>query len=376
MWVDRRRLLSLVAAAATTPVALRIARSQVEAPSTSNQFDFPGLQWEATSPGELGWSIQGLAEAYRHFATLPPASLVVINRGRIVAAWGDVARKVKLSSIRKSLLSALFGRPVIDGRVNLDATLEDFGIDDDPPLTQNEKRATLQMLFQSRSGVYHSYVGGTPDMRARMPARESHLPGTFWYYNNWDFNVLGGIYERKLGKKIGEAFEAEIAAPIQMQDFRIEDMYYVRSPENAEAFAKSMYPAYHFRLTARDMARFGYLFLRRGNWNGTEIIPHNWVTRSTTSYSDTTGFGEGFGYGYLWWVHGYGLNVDAISARGALGKYIIVIPERDLVIAFVNHTEFPDGPQANSVAEVKRLPDVPVSAMSRLLTLLLTSQLS
>jgi CubicO group peptidase (beta-lactamase class C family) len=188
--------------------------------------------------------------------------------------------------------------------------------------------------------------------------------------------VLGGIYERKLGKKIGEAFAAEIAAPIQMQDFRIEDMYYVRSPENAEAFAKSMYPAYHFRLTARDMARFGYLFLRQGNWNGTEIIPHNWVTRSTTSYSDTTGFGEGFGYGYLWWVHGYGLNVDAISARGALGKYIIVIPERDLVIAFVNHTEFPDGPQANSAAEVKRLPDVPISAMSRLLTLLLTAQLS
>ena len=178
-----------------------------------------------------------------------------------MAAWGDVARKVKLSSIRKSLLCALYGRPVIDGRVNLDATLEDLGIDDDPPLIKNEKRATLQMLFQSRSGVYHSYVGGTPDMRARMPARELHLPGTFWYYNNWDFNVLGGIYERKLSKKIGEAFEAEIAAPIQMQDFRIEDMYYVHSPDSAEAFAKSMYPAYHFRLTAeiwRDSVIFFY----------------------------------------------------------------------------------------------------------------------
>jgi len=122
MWVNRRRLLSLAAAAATTPVALQLARSQVEAPSSSNQFVFPGLQWEAASPEELGWSIQGLAEAYRLFATLPPASLVVINRGRIVAAWGDVARKVKLSSIRKSLLSALYGKPVFDGRVNLDAT--------------------------------------------------------------------------------------------------------------------------------------------------------------------------------------------------------------------------------------------------------------
>ena len=186
---------------------------------------------------------------------------------------------------------------------------------------------------------------------------------------------LAALYERKLGRNIGEAFQAEIASPIQMQDFRIGDMYYLKSEDNAPAFARSMYPAYHFRLTARDMARFGYLFLRGGNWNVTQIIPTDWVTQSTTSYSETTGFGEGFGYGSFWWVHGYGLNVDALSARGALGKYIIVIPERDLVVAFVNHTEFPDGPQATSPEEVKKLPDVPVPVMSRLLTLLLAAQL-
>jgi CubicO group peptidase (beta-lactamase class C family) len=350
MGVIRRRFLSLAAAAAATPFALKLARSQVEAPSTSREthFVFPGAQWEAASLAELGWSIQGLAEAYQLFANLPPASMVVIDRGRIVVAWGDSARRVKLSSIRKSLLNALYGTPVHDGRINLDDTLEELEIDDDPPLTQREKQATLRMLLQSRSGVYHSYVGGTPDMRERMPEREAHPPGAFWYYNNWDFNVLGGVYQRKLGKRIGEAFWAEIAAPIQMQDFRIGDMYYLKSEDNAPAFARSLYPAYHFRLTARDMARFGYLFLRGGNWNGTQIIPADWVRQSTTSYSETIGFGEGFGYGYLWWVHGYGLSVDAFSARGALGKYIVVIPERDLVVAFVNHTEFPDGPQAAS----------------------------
>jgi CubicO group peptidase (beta-lactamase class C family) len=377
MGIIRRRFLSLAAAAAATPFAFQFARPQVDIPSTSqgSHFVFPGVQWEAASPLELGWSIQRLAEAYQLFATFPPASMVVIERGRIVVAWGDSARRVKLSSIRKSLLNALYGTPVHDGRINMDDTLEGLGIDDDPPLTQREKQATLRMLFQSRSGVYHSYVGGTPDMRERMPAREAYPPGVFWYYNNWDFNVLGGVYERKLGRKIGEAFQAEIAAPIQMQDFRSDDMYYLKSEDNAQAFARSMYPAYHFRLTTRDMARFGYLFLRGGNWNGTQIIPADWVRQSTTSYSETTGFGEGFGYGYLWWVHGYGLNVDAFSARGALGKYIVVIPERDLVVAFVNHTEFPDGPQAASAVEVKKLPDVPVPAMSRLVTLLLAAQL-
>jgi CubicO group peptidase (beta-lactamase class C family) len=376
MWVHRRQLLSFATIAAVSPTARRIARSQTLAPPQpqSGPFVFPGSQWEEADPQALGWSLQGLAEAYRYFASLPPASLVVIDRGRIVASWGDSARRVKLSSIRKSLLSALFGRAVSQGHIDLSATLEQLNIDDDPPLTEGEKKATVRMLLQSRSGVYHSYVGGTPYMRERMPARESHPPGSFWSYNNWDFNVLGGIYEQRQGAKIGDAFHSEIAAPIQMQDFRTEDMYYLRANDQSEPFAKSKYPAYHFRLTARDMARFGYLFLRRGNWNGTQVIPADWVNESTTSYSDTTGFGDGFGYGYLWWVNGYGLSMAAISARGALGKYIIVIPERELVVAFTNHTEFPDGPQAASAADIKKLPDVPVPAMSRFLALLLAAQ--
>jgi hypothetical protein len=73
MGVIRRRFLSLAAAAAATPFALQLARPQVEVPSTSqvSHFVFPGAQWEAASPVGLGWSIQGLAEAYQLFATCP-----------------------------------------------------------------------------------------------------------------------------------------------------------------------------------------------------------------------------------------------------------------------------------------------------------------
>jgi hypothetical protein len=106
----------------------------------------------AANPAELGWSIQGLANAYQAFATLTPASMVVIDRGRLVVAWGDTARRVKLSSVRKGLLSALYGTPVRDGRIKLDDTLEKLEIDDDPPLTHGEKQATLRML-SSRTTV-------------------------------------------------------------------------------------------------------------------------------------------------------------------------------------------------------------------------------
>jgi CubicO group peptidase (beta-lactamase class C family) len=375
MWISRRQLLSFAEAAAVSPITRRIARAEISAPSTA-EFVFPGLQWEAVEPGELGWSLQGLAEAYRFFASLPAASLVVVDRGRIVASWGDSARRVKLSSIRKSFLSALYGKPVAAGMVDVDATLESLSVDDDPPLTQSEKQATVRMLLEARSGIYHSYVGGTPYMRSQMPARGSHPPGSFWSYNNWDFNALGGIYERQTGKMIGEAFLTEIATPLQMQDFRLEDMYYLRSSADADEFAKSNYLAYHFRLTARDMARFGVLFLRNGDWNGKQVISSDWIKQSTKSYSATTGFGDGFGYGYLWWLNGYGLSTPAISARGALGKYIIVIPNRDLVVAFANHVEFPDGPQSALAAEIKKLPDVPIPAMSKLLALLLAAQRS
>ena len=378
MWVNRRQLLSLVAATAVPFGNFRPAWAQVASSPNSQAVRsvFPGAQLAAASPSDLGWSLQGLSEAYRFFASLPPASLAVVDRGQLVAAWGDIARRVKLSSIRKSLLSALYGKPVDEGVIDLDATLESIGVDDSPPLTQSERQATVRMLLQARSGVYHSYVGGTPYMRAQMPARGSHVLGSFWSYNNWDFNALGGIYESKTGNTIGEAFAAEIAIPLQMQDFRSDDMYYLRSSENADQFAISKYPAYHFRLTARDMARFGYLFLRNGNWNGKQVVSSDWVRQSTASYSSTSGFGEGFGYGYLWWVNGYNLNEAAISARGALGKYIVVIPGRDLVVAFANHTEFPDGPVANSAADIKKLPDVPIPAMATLLALLTAAQRS
>lgn len=376
MWVNRRRLLSFAATAAVSPIGLRIARAENSAPPAppTAEFVFPGLQWEAANPGDLGWSLERLAEAYRFFVSLPPASLVVVDRGRIVASWGDSARRIKLSSIRKSLLSALYGKPVAAGVIDLDATLESLGVDDNPPLTHSEQQATVRMLLEARSGVYHSYVGGTPYMRSQMPSRGSHPPGSFWSYNNWDFNVLGGIYERKTGAAIGGAFATEIATPLQMQDFRPEDMYYLRASENADEFAMSNYPAYHFRLTVRDMARFGYLFLRNGDWNGKQVISSDWIKQSTKSYSDTTGFGDGFGYGYLWWLNGYGLSTPAMSARGALGKYIVVIPDRDLVVAFANHVEFPDGPQSAVAADIKKLPDVPIPAMSKLLSLLLGAQ--
>ena len=144
-----------------------------------------------------------------------PTAVMIVQGGRVIYEWGDVSKRVKVSSVRKSFLSALYGIYVQEGIIDLDKTLYQVGIDDVPPLSPTEKQATIRMLLQSRSGVYYSFVGGSPDMRAEMPTRGSHAPGTFWYYNNWDFNALGGIFERLTGTKIGAAFTSALLSRLR-----------------------------------------------------------------------------------------------------------------------------------------------------------------
>jgi CubicO group peptidase (beta-lactamase class C family) len=238
---------------------------------------------------------------------------------------------MELASIRKSLLSALIGIAVSDHRIKLDSTLGELGIDDNPPaLTDVEKGATVRELLEARSGVYHSALYETPGMAKMRPPRGSHPPGTFWYYNNWDFNALGTIYENATGTGIFEALDRQIAKPIGMQDYKPADGEYVRG----EA---SIHPAYAIRMSARDLARFALLYLHRGNWAGREIVPEAWVEESTRGYSKAA---SGQGYGYLWWIGFLGgavapsvtLPEGSFLAEGAGGQYALVVPALDLVV--------------------------------------------
>lgn len=337
---------------------------------------FPGKTWVKATPDESGWSVEKIEDARKFFDTLPPASLVVVDHGKVIVEWGDSTKKIKLSSVRKSILSALYGIDSANGRLDLDKTIEQLGIDDDPALVASEKKATVRMLLEAKSGIYHSFVGGTPTMRETMPARGSHAPGTFWYYNNWDFNTLGTIFEQQFHTTIGVEFRERIALPTQMQDFRLEDMYYQRARPDSPEYQKSRHPAYHFRLSARDLARFGLLMLQDGNWNGSQLIPAGWIKESTHAYTtDTAPFmSDGVGYGYLWWVNGFKLPEKNFSARGALAKYLVVIPERGLVVVYLNHVEFPDNGATMSEAELARLPTVSTVQMGHLLELLLRAQ--
>jgi CubicO group peptidase (beta-lactamase class C family) len=163
------------------------------------------------------------------------------------------------------------------------------------------------------------------------PERGSHPPGTFFYYNNWDFNALGTIFEQETGTNIFEEFKKKIADPVGMEDFDIETCTYQYEP------GKSMHPAYSFRMSARDMARFGVMYQKNGFWKDARIIPSQWITESTTAYSieDTT---IGIGYGYMWRVFLEGSLIAQMAGypgyfHTGIGVHaLVIIPELKLVI--------------------------------------------
>jgi CubicO group peptidase (beta-lactamase class C family) len=285
---------------------------------------YPDDHWHRAVPPEvIGWSSARLAEAREFSKSLDTDAVVIVENGVVVDAWGDLSKRYESRSMRKSYLSMLFGLAVAEGKIRLSATLEELGIDDVPPLTADERKATVADLLTARSGVYHAANYESRSMRERRPARGSHPPGRSWYYNNWDFNALGTIFERSTGMSIFDTFQGRIAAPLQMQDFRRADTTY-----HSGRF--SVHPAYLFRMTPLDMARLGLLYLRGGNWQGRQIIPASWVKESTTSHVDTGRSRFSAGYGYMWWV-----GDDGYAAFGNYGQRLFVMPSRNLVIVHV-----------------------------------------
>lgn len=216
----------------------------------------PGKSWSKIKSLEsAGWSREKLSAAHEFANSIHSSAVVIIQHGKIVDEWGDVDHKLSSYSMRKSLMSALYGIYASRGVIDINQTLEQAGIDDSPdPLTSKEKQARIVDLLRARSGVYHVIDFETDAMKKARPERDSHAPGTFWYYNNWDFNALGTILEKKTGLKIGECFYRNIAKRIGMEDFHPDDGYYLGGP-------MSVHQAYHFEITARDLARFGLLYL-------------------------------------------------------------------------------------------------------------------
>ncbi len=306
----------------------------------------------ADRPEDLGWSSRRLEDLAPILEESDVAALMIVTDGQVVYEWGNTANNFNAHSMRKSLLSALYGIAIHDGKIDPTLTLAELDIDDRKPLTDIEKQATVSDLLKARSGVYIPAAGEAASMKADRPLRGSHAPGTFWYYNNWDFNTLGTIFDQLSGQdNIYTAFEGWIANPIGMQDLDITRLHY-------DYERQSMHPYYGFRISARDLAKFGQLYLEQGVWQGEQIIPGEWIEESITPYSQTPDPGTYSGYGYMWWIAAedfWAVPQGSYAASGYGGHTVEVLPDLNTIIVLRINTDDPGVNLLDSGKKVDRL---------------------
>jgi len=334
--------------------------------STASRAVYPTEDWARVErPEEVGWRAADLDSVRTLLGRLSTSGFMAVVGGRILMDYGDVQLVSYLASVRKSILAMLYGNYVASGKVRLDKTLAEMGIDDIGGLTDEEKKATIRDLITARSGVYHAASNDGDDL-ASAPPRGSQKHGTYMLYSNWDFNAAGTAFELEAGRNIYDALDTDLARPLGMRDFRRE------SHRRTGDSTKSKHMAYHINLSTRDMARIGYLMLREGNWNGRQLVPRDWVREITRAYTPVTEMNPPrrragpFGYGHLWWVwdgpHAAGPYRGAYTGLGAVGQQITVVPVLDLVVV---HKTQPGGGRSVSHAQFLEVLDVLVKAGCR-----------
>ena len=282
---------------------------------------------------QSGFSIEKLAVAKAYYDSLNSSAFLIIQNGKVVADWGEINRRFILHSVRKSFLNSLYGIYSENRTIDLNKTIGEIGITDKDSLSELEKSAKIIHLLKVRSGVYHKAAAEPSWVDDYRPERNSVQPDSLWFYNNWDFNVLGTIFEQFTQTSIYEALYNDIASPLQMQDYRIIDGEYYYELEY------SNHPAYHLKMSARDLARYGQLFLQQGLWNDKQIFSKTWVDGSTYPVSKHGGGGEiGRWYGWLWNVSEYYQEYKMYYAAGVGGQFLAIFPTEDLILVNLCNT--------------------------------------
>jgi CubicO group peptidase (beta-lactamase class C family) len=288
-----------------------------------------------------GWDIRKKNDFQRYIIdSTQLTGLVIVHKGKLVHAYGDIWDNSYIASCRKSVLAMIYGEYVLNGRIDLGKTLGEMGIDDVTILLPAEKKARIRDLITARSGVFLN-GSNAGDFREFAPERGSVKPGEYWLYSNWDFNLAGFIFEEETGKNIYDEVERQLAIPLGMQDW---DRSLQRKSGDTTV---SRYLAYHMWFSTRDMARIGQLMLNRGKWNGKQIIAEEWIRRITTKITSAEDVKKNVpimaemkydqGYGYMWWLWENVPNPNmegAYSAFGAWGQGITVYPRMDVVLAY------------------------------------------
>ena len=269
-------------------------------------------------------------------------SLIVVHGGRIIheryAPGVDMTTRTRTWSTAKSIAVTLIGMLVDQGRMSLD---EPLGFDWYPSVSSGESdpRAaiTLRHVLNMSSGLYPldndgleyatgsglAYWAGASSIEGLRDRGLIREPGTYWDYENYDSLRAVFAMKRVLGNERYREF------PRRALLDRIGMRSTVLSVDRFGDFILSS----QVYANARDLARFGMLYLQGGVWNGERLLSDEWIDFIRTPAPSTADRGNF--YGAQWWLvpdDRTDVPHDAFSTSGNRGQYVIVVPSHDLVI--------------------------------------------
>jgi CubicO group peptidase (beta-lactamase class C family) len=258
-------------------------------------------------------------------------SVILLRHGKVVAEgywepYGPDSPHM-LFSLSKSFTSTAIGMLVADGRLTVDDRVLDFFPDEAPPApSENLKAMRVRDLLTMTTGHDPEplRIGLNPGRNwaeAFLAHPVEFTPGTHFVYNSLATYMLSAIAQRLSGQRLVHYLQPRLFEPLG-----IEGATWDTSPQGIDV------GGWGLKIRTRDIARFGQLYLQKGEWHGQRLIPETWVNEATSRQvpngpSENADWEQGYGYQFWRCRHG------AYRGDGAFGQFCVVFPEQDAVLA-------------------------------------------
>lgn len=331
---------------------------------------WPTVGWRTCRPEEVGMDSEKLMLAYEYAANpnINTHGMIIVKDGYIVgeAYFQGCTKDSKHNSygMANSFSNALIGIALdkgLIGSVN-DEIYRYYPQWQTTDTPNAKKRITIRHLLTMTAGLeWEEYNYDNPgDVGKMYDAGNIDFiqyvlnkpvisePGTHWYYSDGEAILPSGIIEKVANQRAYHFARENLFTPLG-----ISDIYWESDPAGHTITAWGIFA------TVRDYAKFGYLYLNEGQWDGKQIISSAWVQESTRAISDSLNH-----YGYQWWLSpafsGYeDMNIPekTFIALGFYIQRIYVVPEKNLVVVRVGHDTGTTGGQWNSLQFLRLILD-------------------
>jgi len=258
-------------------------------------------------------------------------SLMVVRHGKVIAEgwWSpyDAEHNHVLYSLSKSFTSTAVGFAVAEGKLSIDNEVLKFFPDDAPTNASNNLKTMRMRDLLMMSTGHQDEPPTAPDTVSAvsfLAHAVPHLPGTHFKYNTAATFMQSAIVQKVTGQSVLEFLRPRLFEPLGIEH-----------PVWDANFQGISLGGYGLRVRTEDIAKFGQLYLQRGNWNGKQLLPAEWIALATakqTSNGSNPQSDWNQGYGFQFWR----CRHNAFRGDGAFGQYCVVLPEQDVVVAITS----------------------------------------